>query len=93
MKLNDGDGKEIGSDAGGDKGTNANRDPEKRKEAGSEKQKDSAPQGKALTNGVVPATTEPKERWEPGTPTPKGKGKLVNGGSGGMISPESLEAS
>ena len=83
MKLNEGEAKEVGKE------NVAEKEGEKEK-----KDEMQTPAKKATTNGV--ATNSANVAVDPGgdvtmgTPTPKGKGKVGN--EGGMISPESLEA-
>lgn len=89
MKLNEGEAKEMGKE---------NNVAEK--ESGKEGEKDKkdethTPAKKATTNGTVSnsaanAALDSGGDVTMGTPTPKGKGKVGN--EGGMISPESLEA-
>lgn len=87
MKLNEGEAKETGKENAAEK------------ESGKEGEKDrkdetQTPGKKAVTNGVASnsanVAVDSGGDVTMGTPTPKGKGK--SGNEGGMISPESLEA-
>lgn len=102
MKLNDGEAKEVPGDA--TKLVNGTKESELQKngEPGKEAEKSGSPAkrnltdlSKPLTNGIVPspkAVPQHGGKDKLGTATPHGKEKMVNGESGGMISPESLEA-
>ena len=91
MKLAEGEAKEAGKEISAEK--------ENGKEADKENKKDESqtPAKKPTINGVMnigtssnAAAADPGGDMIMGTPTPKGKGK--SGNEGGMISPESLEA-
>ena len=89
MKLNDGEAKETGKEGDATKGadgTNNNEGKDKPEEAG-------ADSTKPTTNGVLPPEPEVPGQDEitMKSPTPKGK-KRAREAEGGMISPESLEA-
>lgn len=102
MKLNDGEAKDTTSDPikllNGVKESEPNKNGEPGKEAeknGSPAKKNPIDGTKPLTNGIVPspkAVPQQVGKDKLGTATPQGKEKTVNGESGGMISPESLEA-
>lgn len=102
MKLNDGEAKDTTSDANKLVNGFKESEPQKNGEPGKEAEKNGSPAkknqtdgSKSLTNGIVPspkAAHQQVGKDKPGTATPQGKEKMVNGESGGMISPESLEA-
>ena len=102
MKLNDGEAKDVTADAGklvnGTKESEPQKNGEPSKEAekgGSPEKKSTIESSKPLTNGVAPnpkPVPQQAEKDKIATATPKSKEKMVNGESGGMISPESLEA-
>ena len=88
MKLNEGDAKEVGKENVAEKESGKEGEKEKKDET-------QTPAKKAATNGVVASNSanvavDSGGDVTMGTPTPKGKGKVGN--EGGMISPESLEA-
>ena len=108
MKLNDGEAKDTGTDSSkkdndSQKATEVKKGletPETTKISG-DPEKKSAP-SKPLTNGVEPSPeasssqntqNTPQKASDPPPAASKTKEKLVNGETGGMISPESLEAS
>ena len=87
MKLADGEAKENGKENVAEK-ENGKEDKDKKAES-------QTPAKKPVTNGVVSngagaAAVDSGADVTMGTPTPKGKEK--GGNDGGMISPESLEA-
>ena len=84
MKMNDGEAKETGKETG--KQTEGSKEGESSK-AG-EKEKDEATPKKPNTNGVVTHSTAAGNDTI-STPMSKGKQRETEGG---MISPESLEA-
>ena len=90
MKMNDGEAKETGKETGketeGSKEGEISKAGEKEKEK--EKAKDEATPKKPNTNGVVTHSTAAGNDMI-STPTSKGKQRETEGG---MISPESLEA-
>ena len=96
MKLNDGEAKDMTLDSS--KLINGTKDSEgtKETEKGSSADKKATTESdKPLTNGVAPSPKSlPQQagKEKTGIATPKSKEKLVNGETGGMISPESLEA-
>ena len=102
MKLNDGETKDVTTDVGklvnGIKEGEPQKNGESSKEAetdGSPEKKSATESSKPLTNGVVPNSKplpQQAEKDKTTTATPKSKEKMVNSESGGMISPESLEA-
>ena len=88
MKTNDGEAKETGKDNGaGKEGENVTVNGEKDKFEGV------AESNKATTNGVpiTESFAAAQDEMTMGTPNPRGKGKQKEI-EGGMISPESLEA-
>ena len=84
MKMNDGEAKETGKETEGSKEGESSKAGEKEKE----KEKDEATPKKPNTNGVVTHSTAAGNDTI-STPTSKGKQRETEGG---MISPESLEA-
>lgn len=102
MKLNDGEAKDVTND--GSKLANGTKEsePQKNGEPSKDAEKSESPakkntteSSKSLPNGIVPSPKSiPQQagKDKPGAATPQGKEKMVNGDSGGMISPESLEA-
>lgn len=87
MKLNEGEAKETGKENAAEKESGKEGDKDKKDET-------QTPGKKALANGVASnsanVAVDSGGDVTMGTPTPKGKGKVGN--EGGMISPESLEA-
>ena len=85
MKLAEGDAKELGKENVAEKENGKDGEKDKKDES------QTTPVKKATLNGVVGnAAVDAGADVTMGTPTPKGKGKSAN--EGGMISPESLEA-
>lgn len=88
MKMGDGEGKEMGKENVAEKESGKEGEKDKKDET-------QTPAKKPTTNGVVSSGTnaalDSGGDVTMGMPTPKGKGKNGNEG-GGMISPESLEA-
>ena len=87
MKTADGEAKEMGKENVAEKGDGKEGEKDKKDET-------QTPVKKSTTNGVASnganAAVDSGGDVTMGTPTPKGKGK--SGNEGGMISPESLEA-
>ena len=87
FKTSDGEAKEIGKETAAEK--ESGKGGEKDKKDGTQ-----TPPKKPTTKGIMSngadATVDSSGDVTMGTPTPKGKGK--SGNEGGMISPESLEA-
>ena len=96
MKLNDGEAREVVAETS--KLVNGTKESETAKEAeknSSSDKKSTSESGKPLTNGTaVSPKPLPQQagKDKTGMATPKNKEKLANGETGGMISPESLEA-
>jgi len=88
MKTNDGEAKESGKENVAGKDTETSK-----ADADKDNPDNAAESNKAMTNGVVTNGNSSMAHDETtvGTPTPKGKGKQKEI-EGGMISPESLEA-
>ena len=85
MKLAEGDAKELAKENVAEKENGKDSEKDKKDET------QTTPVKKPTVNGVVSnAAVDPGGDVTMGTPTPKGKGKSAN--EGGMISPESLEA-
>ena len=85
MKLAEGDAKELAKENVAEKENGKDGEKDKKDET------QTTPVKKPTVNGVVTnAAVDPGGDVTMGTPTPKGKGKSAN--EGGMISPESLEA-
>lgn len=88
MKLNEGEAKEVGKENVAEKESGKGGEKEKKDET-------QTPAKKATTNGIASnsanVAVDSGGDVTMGTPTPKGKGKS-SGNEGGMISPESLEA-
>lgn len=87
MKPTEGEAKELGKENVAEKESGKEGEKEKKDET-------QTPAKRTITNGVVSnsasVAADSGGDVTMGTPTPKGKGKIGN--DGGMISPESLEA-
>ena len=102
MKLNDGDAKDVTADSNKLINGVKESEPQKNGESSKDVEKGISPEkntttepSRPLTNGVtsIPKpSSQQAEKDRSGTATPKGKINMMNGESGGMISPESLEA-
>lgn len=93
MKLNDGEAKDLGPEMP-NLGTGKEDDMRKDTDKGDPEKKATLVNGQPLTNGPIPSSQpfEDQDSVQQSIPASKSKEKVMNGESGGMISPESLEA-